>query len=116
VVAATRRGPLGRVVAGDDAGATIDGAACSVPIAPVHYAGHVRPLQRIAEVGLDVQRSAESLVDRSASLDLLLLRVDSYGTVPRITHDTRIEVLTHRASCPVIVIGRSTVPGASTLQ
>jgi nucleotide-binding universal stress UspA family protein len=57
VVGATRRSRLGRVVRGDDAAASLDGAPCAVAIAPAGYAEHP---QAMHEIGVAYDESAES--------------------------------------------------------
>jgi nucleotide-binding universal stress UspA family protein len=52
VVGSTHRGPLTRVVLGDDTRAALDGAPCAVAIAPVGYAHDLRSIETIG-VGHD---------------------------------------------------------------
>ena len=52
VVGSTRRGPLGRVLIGDDTRAALDGAPCAVAIAPSGYAVQA-PRMRTVGVGYD---------------------------------------------------------------
>jgi nucleotide-binding universal stress UspA family protein len=47
VVGSCRRGPLGRVLAGDDAKATVRDAPCAVAIAPAGYAQDPKPLRTV---------------------------------------------------------------------
>jgi nucleotide-binding universal stress UspA family protein len=57
VVGSTRRSRLGRVLLGDDAAASLDGAPCAVAIAPAGYAEHPKAMR---EIGVAYDESAES--------------------------------------------------------
>ncbi len=57
VVGSSRHGSLGRVLLGDDACESLDGAPCAVAIAPHGYAETFGPL---AEVGVGCDGSSES--------------------------------------------------------
>ncbi|HTX46491.1 MAG TPA: universal stress protein [Solirubrobacteraceae bacterium] len=57
VVGSTRRGLFGRVLLGDDTRAALNGAPCSVAVAPAGYAEYAKPLQH---VGVAFDDSPES--------------------------------------------------------
>jgi nucleotide-binding universal stress UspA family protein len=66
VVGSSSRGPIGRVLAGDDARGTVVGASCAVAVAPLDYAGRAQPIKTVgvaynatpeAELALAVGRS-----------------------------------------------------------
>lgn len=57
VVGSSRRGPVGRVLLGDDANSVLRGAPCAVAIAPAGYSRHAHSIDKVA-VGYD--GSAES--------------------------------------------------------
>ena len=57
VVGSSRHGSLGRVLLGDDARGSLDGAPCAVAIAPHGYADTITPL---VEVGVGCDGSPES--------------------------------------------------------
>ena len=57
VVGCSRRALLGRILLGDDARASLDGAPCAVAIAPRGYADRPAPL---VELGVGYDRSTES--------------------------------------------------------
>ncbi|MGH2856601.1 MAG: universal stress protein, partial [Solirubrobacteraceae bacterium] len=57
VTGSSQRGPLGRVLAGDDARATLSRAPCAVAIAPAGYRGHSTIMH---EIGVGYDGSAES--------------------------------------------------------
>ncbi|HTX09211.1 MAG TPA: universal stress protein [Solirubrobacteraceae bacterium] len=57
VVGSPQRGPLGRVLVGDDTRAALDGAPCAVAIAPTGYASQSAVIRK---VGVGYDGSAES--------------------------------------------------------
>jgi nucleotide-binding universal stress UspA family protein len=58
VVGSTRRGPLGRVLIGDDTRAALDGAPCGVAIAPAGYSSRSVEIRRVG-VGYDGSPDSE---------------------------------------------------------
>jgi nucleotide-binding universal stress UspA family protein len=67
VVGSCHRGSIGRVLVGNDALATLNGAPCVVAIAP---AGHEHEASRLAAVGVGEDGSAESTLALRAALEL----------------------------------------------
>lgn len=67
VVGTCHRGAIGRVLAGNDALATLNGAPCAVAIAP---AGYELQASRIAAVGVGEDASPESTIALRAALEL----------------------------------------------
>jgi nucleotide-binding universal stress UspA family protein len=59
VVGSTHHGRVGRVLAGDDAAATVHGSSCAVAVAPRGLAG--REWKALAHIGVGVDGRAESL-------------------------------------------------------
>ena len=57
VVGSSRRGPIGRVLLGDDTSAALGGAPCAVAIAPAGFAKH--PQLRLIGVGYDGSPESE---------------------------------------------------------
>jgi nucleotide-binding universal stress UspA family protein len=67
VVGTCHRGSIGRVLAGNDAVATLNGAPCAVAIAP---AGYEHAASRLAVVGVGEDASPESNLALRAALEL----------------------------------------------
>jgi nucleotide-binding universal stress UspA family protein len=67
VVGSSRRGGAERVLAGDDAAATLHCAPCAVAVAPNGFAGAPRPLRRVG-VGLDDSRESRHALDLARRL------------------------------------------------
>ena len=67
VIGSCHRGPLGRVLNGDDARATLHGAPCAVAIAPAGYAERAEP---IAQIGVGFNGSPESARAFAAAQEL----------------------------------------------
>jgi len=87
VVGTCHRGLLGRVLAGNDALATLNGAPCAVAIAPSGYEHHVSELQTVG-VGEDASsesamalQAARELADRHGA-EVRALSVVSLQSVP----------------------------------
>jgi nucleotide-binding universal stress UspA family protein len=67
VVGSSRRGGADRILAGDDAAATLHGAPCAVAVAPHGLAGSPRALRRIG-VGLDDSRESRLALELARRL------------------------------------------------
>ena len=67
VVGSSRRGGAERVLAGDDAAATLHCAPCAVAVAPAGFADAPRPLPRVG-VGLDDSRESRHALDLARRL------------------------------------------------
>jgi len=67
VLGSCHRGAIGRVLVGNDALATLNGARCAVAIAP---AGYEREASRLAAVGVGEDGSPESTLALRAALEL----------------------------------------------
>jgi len=87
VVGSCSRGPLGRLLVGDDRRASLDGAPCAVAIAPAGYARHPCPFARIgvaynaspeSEHALDLAREVAA-EHRSAISALTVISIPSYS-------------------------------------
>jgi nucleotide-binding universal stress UspA family protein len=76
VVGSCRRGPAGRVLAGDDARGSVRSAPCPVAVAPVGFAGRAAPPTRIG-VGYDAGPEA------GVALDVARAIAREAGTRPR---------------------------------
>jgi nucleotide-binding universal stress UspA family protein len=84
VIGSTRRAGADRVLAGDDAAATLHGAPCAVAVAPRGFAGSDRTLRRIG-VGLDESpeaRIALALACRLARLSGAYVRAITVVPAP----------------------------------
>lgn len=62
VVGSCRRGPVGRVFAGDDARGTVRDASCPVAVAPTGFAEHPRPID-VVGLGWDGSPQSEAALD-----------------------------------------------------
>jgi nucleotide-binding universal stress UspA family protein len=87
VVGSCSRGPLGRLLLGDDRRASLDGAPCAVAIAPAAYARHPTPFARIG-VAYDGSPESRHALDlarevaaehRSAIAALTVVSIPSYS-------------------------------------
>jgi len=67
VVGSSVRGLVGRVLIGDDTSAALDGASCAVAVAPVGYAKHPKPIERIG-VGYDGSPDSVRALDLARTL------------------------------------------------
>jgi nucleotide-binding universal stress UspA family protein len=67
VVGSSRRGAIGRVLAGDDAARTARDAPCAVAVAPAGHAAHPHRLARVA-VGHDGGPEADAALDAARAI------------------------------------------------
>lgn len=67
VIGSSRRGPIGRILAGDDVTATLRGAPCPVAVAPCDYARADAPIATIG-LGWDGGDDGERALDVARSL------------------------------------------------
>lgn len=90
VVGSCSRGPVGRVLVGDDARGTVSGASCPVAVAPHGYAGHRHGIETIgvayndtpeAEAALAVARSLAG--GRGSAIRALTVLTPAAGGVGR---------------------------------
>jgi nucleotide-binding universal stress UspA family protein len=123
VVGSCGRGLLGRVFAGDDARAALNGASCAVAVAARSFATHARAF---ATVGVGYDESAESAAALATARDLAAadgaeVRVLQVVTIPAFAYGAMMggainelidEATTRVASLPGVV-GRAVygVPG-----
>lgn len=66
-VGSSRRGLLGRVLIGDDTSAALNGAPCSIAIAPTNYSQEPRAIRKIG-VGYDGSRESEHALSVARTL------------------------------------------------
>jgi len=121
VVGSTRRGPLGRVLIGDDTRGALDGAPCAVAIAPAGYA-HAAPGIRKVGVGYDGSPDSEralatgrslaaQLGAQLAALEVVFFPSRTFGE-PIADDAARIEHLVSRARERVASLGDDLEPYA----
>lgn len=83
VIGASRRGPLGRALAGDDARAALSGAPCAVGIAPAGYGG---PREEVHEIGVGYDGSAESELALAVARTIAAERHAGLSAMQVLTH------------------------------
>ena len=102
VVGSCSRGPLGRLLLGDDRRASIDGAPCAVAIAPTRYGRHVAPFARIGvaydgspesagalELARDIAAEHHSAI---SALTVVSIPSYSYGTLAALDWGAVVEL------------------------
>ncbi|HEX6388460.1 MAG TPA: universal stress protein [Solirubrobacteraceae bacterium] len=67
VIGSAHRGPVGRVLVGDDCRATIHGAPCPVAVAPHDYAEDIAPIERVL-VGFNGRPESRAAVEQAAAI------------------------------------------------
>ena len=102
VVGSCSRGPLGRLLLGDDRRASLDGATCAVAVAPSHYARGLRPFARIGVAydgspesvrALELARQVAAQHHSAISaLTVVSIPSYSYGTVAAIDWNSVVEL------------------------
>jgi nucleotide-binding universal stress UspA family protein len=117
VVGSTSRGPVGRVLAGDDTRATVHGAGCPVAVAPRGFSPPERGQSLRIGAGDDGMPAARAAVDLATALaDSAGASLEIAGTeeLARLSH--RVDVLlvgtgargiaglVHAAACPLVVV------------
>lgn len=142
VVGCSRHALLGRVLLGDDARASLDGAPCAIAIAPHGYADSPTPLVHIG-VGYDgapenehllaaarglanrggaritalrVVSPTEELSRLSRELDLLVVCASPRGPHGRTVHGGALRHLVGHAACPLLVLARDAVATGSVAR
>lgn len=102
VVGSCSRGPLGRLLLGDDRRASVDGAPCAVAVAPSRYGSHLAPLARIGvaydgspesvhalELAREIAAEHHSAI---SALTVVSIPTYSYGTVAAIDWNEVVEL------------------------
>jgi nucleotide-binding universal stress UspA family protein len=118
-IGSSRHGRLGRILPGDVARGVLQGAPCPVAIAPRGYAGHARPISRIA-VGYTGSPESEAALDVAAACTAgrrARLVVESAYEVPRrlLGTDPGEALAAHQHRTAHDAVGRALdrVPGAT---
>ena len=85
VVGSCSRGPVGRLMLGDDRQASLEGAPCAVAVAPAGYASHPAPIARIgvAYDGSPESRAALALARQIAAEHRSLVCALTVVSLPR---------------------------------
>ncbi len=135
VVGAAHRGPLGRVLLGDDASSTPDGVKCAVAIAPRGLASNpvthhelartgsydaraVRIFEErkhlVTYAGVDAEvlegDAGEAFTELSGDVDLIVLGSRGQGLWGRLANGSTSAYLVRDASCPVFILPRGLNP------
>jgi nucleotide-binding universal stress UspA family protein len=140
VVGSCHRGPIGRVLAGNDAVATLHGAPCPVAIAPAGYEDH---LSKLTTLGVGENASPEGALALKAALalgkglgaavrvcsingepsdellrlsedvDLMVVGSRGRGPLGRLVNGSTSNYLAQRVHCPLLVVPR---PNASEAE
>jgi nucleotide-binding universal stress UspA family protein len=143
VVGSCHRGPIGRVLAGNDAAGTLNRSPCAVAIAPPGYEDH---LSKLTTLGVDENASPEGalalevamalgkgldaavrvcsiygepsdeLLRLSEDVDLMVVGSRGHGPLGRLMNGSTSSYLAQRVHCPLLVVPRPKVIEAETRQ
>jgi nucleotide-binding universal stress UspA family protein len=103
VVGMSRKGVVGRVLGGDNARTSLNGAPCAVAVAPAGYARRACAIER---VGVCYDGSAEELAHTSADVDLLIVGSRRCGPLGRLVRLSRYRRLADSIQCPLLIVPR----------